>query len=92
VGQSTRQIIVVDFSVFNELSLPLNVQTAQAKAKFGLFFELLKKLSDKGLNQIRASNNFTNYSILEGVTFQQFIGRADRDFQTRLKSLYQPDQ
>jgi hypothetical protein len=43
---------VVDFSVFNELSLPLNVQTAQAKAKFGLFFELLKKLSDKGLNQI----------------------------------------
>ncbi len=93
MGQSTRQIIVVDFSVFNELSLPLNVQTAQvnvqtaqAKAKFGLFFELLKKLSDKGLNQIRASNNFTNYSILEGVTFQQFIGQADRDFQTRLKS------
>jgi hypothetical protein len=32
----------------------VNVQTAQAKAKFGLFFELLKKLSDKGLNQIRA--------------------------------------
>jgi hypothetical protein len=58
---------VVDFSVFNELSLPLNVQTAQAKAKFGLFFELLKKLSDKGLNQIRASNNFTNYSIQKNL-------------------------
>jgi hypothetical protein len=40
-----------DFSVFNELSLPLNVRTAQAK--FGLFFKLLEKLSDKGLNQIR---------------------------------------
>jgi hypothetical protein len=26
------------------------------------------------------------FSILEGVTFQQFIGQADRDFQTRLKS------
>jgi hypothetical protein len=84
VGQSTRQIIVVDFSVFNELSLPLNVRTAQAK--FGLFFELLKELSEKGLNQIRMSDNFKNYSILKDVTFYQFLGQADRDFQTRLKS------
>jgi hypothetical protein len=38
-----------------------------AQAKFGLFFELLKELSEKGLNQIRMSDNFKNYSILKDV-------------------------
>lgn len=85
MGQSIRQTIVVNFSVFNELSLPLDGNTA--KEKFGLFFGLLKKLSGKGLSQIRMSDDFKDYRILKSTTFQQFLGQClDRDFKTRLKS------
>lgn len=75
---------MVNFSVFNELSLPLDEHTAEKK--FRVFFELLKGLSNKGLNQIRMSENFKNYQILSGITFQQFLGQQqDKEFRTRLK-------
>lgn len=76
---------MVIFSVFNELSLPLNRH--QAVANFGEFFELLRELKNQGLNQIRMSNDFKSYSILENTSFPQFIGQQNnRDFKTRLKS------
>lgn len=76
---------MVNFSVFNELSLPLNEH--QAVANFGKFFELLAKLKKRRFNQIRMNNDFKSYSILENTNFQQFIGQqTNRDFRTRLKS------
>lgn len=75
---------MVDFSVFNELSLPLDKQTA--KEKFGLFFTLLKELKSRGLNQIRMSERFKNYEIVEGSIFQNFLGQQDREFKGRLRS------
>ncbi len=76
---------MVNFSVFNELSLPL--QQHQAKQSFGIFFGLLAELKKRGLNQIRMSNDFKSYRILENTNFQKFIGQqSDKDFKTRLKS------
>ncbi len=76
---------MVNFSVFNELSLPL--KQYQAKDSFGVLFELLKKLKYYGITTIRMSDNFKNYSILENITFYQFFKQqSDKDFKTRLSS------
>lgn len=76
---------MVNFSVFNELSLPINEHRAQEN--FGIFFGLLSEIKEKGLVQIRMSEDFKNYAILENVTFSQFLGQQqDRDFKSRLRS------
>lgn len=76
---------MVNFSIFNELSLPLNQH--DANQKFIIFFKLLSSLKNKGLNQIRMSNSFKNYEILPHTSFVKFIGQqTDPDFKTRLKS------
>lgn len=76
---------MVRFSVFNELSLPLNQY--QVISSFGYFFGLLAELKKLGLTQIRMSNDFKSYRILENTSFQKFVGQqSDRDFKTRLKS------
>lgn len=75
---------MVIFSVFNELSLPLDAHSA--KDKFRILFKLLEKLRDKRLNKIRMSNDFKNYYILKETTFSQFMGMQERDFQSRLRS------
>ncbi|OIR25227.1 hypothetical protein [Bathymodiolus thermophilus thioautotrophic gill symbiont] len=75
---------MVNFSIFNELSLPLEQYTEQKK--FGVFFELLKQLKDKGLNQIRMSSEFEDYDILKNVSFREFFGRQQEiDFKNRLR-------
>ncbi|CAB5494933.1 hypothetical protein BTHERMOSOX_143 [Bathymodiolus thermophilus thioautotrophic gill symbiont] len=73
---------MVNFSIFNELSLPLEEYTAQEN--FGIFFELLRQLKDKDLNQIRMSSEFKNYDILKNVSFGEFIGKQEIDFKHRL--------
>jgi hypothetical protein len=76
---------MVNFSVFNELSLPLNRH--QVQENFGDFFALLAELKKLGLNQVRMNDDFKLYNILENTSFQQFIGQqSNRDFKTRLKS------
>lgn len=65
---------MVEFSVFNELSLPFKNNTDIEKM-FIDFFKLLKKLQDKNLTQVRMDKNFKNYSILENITFQKFFGQ-----------------
>jgi len=76
---------MVNFSVFNELSLPINEHHAQED--FGVFFGLLSELKKKGLVKIRMSEDFKNYSILENVTFSQFLGQqTNHDFKSRLRS------
>lgn len=76
---------MVNFSVFNELSLPL--EERKAHTIFIDFFKLLLELKRYGLGTIRMNDDFKNYNILTGVTFQHFLGQQqDRDFKTKLKS------
>lgn len=72
---------MVNFSVFNELSLPL-----EDIKEFEKFFEVLTSLRSLGLEKIRMDRNFTQYpEILPNLTFQQFIGQvSDRDKKRRL--------
>lgn len=76
---------MVNFSIFNELSLPLEKYTAEEK--FEVFFNLLKQLQKKGLTKIRMSDDFKNYQILNSTTFQQFFGQQkNKEFKDRLRS------
>ena len=77
---------MVNFSVFNELSLPLPVDCCP-QSKFGIFFQLLAQLKNKGINQVRMSEEFPTYNILPNTTFHQFMGQQqNRDFTKRLSS------
>ncbi len=76
---------MVSFSVFNELSLPL--EQHKAHTIFIDFFKILAELKRYGLGTIRMNDDFKNYNILTGVTFQRFLGQQqDRDFKTKLIS------
>jgi len=74
---------MVNFSVFNELSLPL-----RDIKEFEHFFELLTRLKSLGLNKIRMDKEFTQYpEILPNITFQQLVGQiSDKDKRIRLLS------
>lgn len=74
---------MVTFSVFNELSLPIN-----SERLFGGFLNLLKLLNGKGLKKIRMDKEFSHYpEILPNKNFQQFMGQLkDKDKKTRLRS------
>ncbi len=74
---------MVNFSVFNELSLPLkNIK------EFENFFELLTRLKTLGLGKIRMDREFSQYpEILPNITFQQLVGQvSNRDKKRRLLS------
>ena len=71
---------MVNFSVFNELSLPL-----RDISEFELFFELLENLRDNGLNKIRMDKKFTQYpEILPSTTFEELIGKISKDKKRKL--------
>lgn len=74
---------MVNFSVFNELSLPLRELN-----EFESFFKVLEALKGYGLNKIRTDKQFTHYpEILENKTFQEVVGQIrDRDKKRRLLS------
>lgn len=76
---------MVNFSVFNELSLPFP-NNKDIEDKFTIFFRLLKELKNKNLTTIRVDEDFKNYRILEDKTFQEFFGQIrDKDFQRKMK-------
>lgn len=76
---------MVEFSVFNELSLPFKNNT-DIEEKFIDFFKLLKKLQDKNLTQVRMDKNFKNYFIIKDITFQKFFGQLhDSDTKDKLR-------
>ena len=74
---------MVNFSVFNELSLPL-----RDIKEFEPFFSLLRDLRILGLEKIRMDRKFTSYpEILPNITFQQLVGQlTDRNKKRRLLS------
>ena len=62
---------MVNFSIFNELSLPL-----EDIKEFKIFFGILTKLKSLGVEKIRMDREFTKYTeILPNKTFQQLIGQ-----------------
>jgi len=73
---------MVDFTVFNELSLPLENRSA-----FNNFFKVLKNLNDKGFKTIRMDREFKEYpEILPQISLQQFFGTLDKDEKTKLRT------
>ena len=78
---------MVNFSVFNELSLPFSTEI-NIVDNFIEFFKLLSAMKHKGLNTLRLSQDLKNYEVLENVSFQQFIGQQhDIEFKRRIISL-----
>lgn len=74
---------MVNFAVFNELSLPLN--SYYYKDQLHKFFEVLTQLKQKKISKIRMNESFRNFEILNGVYLQQFIGQLeDRDLKARI--------
>jgi len=74
---------MVNFSVFNELSLPI-----RDISEFEIFFKVLNRLRELGMEKIRMDEHFTRYpEILPGVIFEKLLGQiTDRTQQRRLKS------
>ena len=70
---------MVNFSVFNELSLPIrNIK------EFEKFFQVLQYLRNLGLEKIRMDRGFTEYpEILPNTTFSQLLGQITNIEQRR---------
>jgi len=80
---------MVDFSVFNELSLlsnPKNTNNISIEKQFESFFLLLGLLKKKGLKTIRMEKDLKECEILPNTTFYHFFNQVkDRDFKERLR-------
>ena len=81
---------MVDFIVFNELSLPLC--NMEYEAQLLKFFELVAKLKSKYVSKLKMSMNFKEYQILSGIYLQEFFGKIkDRDLNAKLKAFITGD-
>ena len=74
---------MVNFSVFNELSLPI-----EDIKEFENFFKVLNMLREFGMEKIRMDREFTKYpEILPNITFGELLGQLkDKTQQRKLKS------
>lgn len=73
---------MVNFVVFNELSLPLT-----NKSLFSEFLKILEKLKEKKLNKIRMEKEFVKYpEILPDTCFSKFFNDLNKEEQTRIRS------
>jgi len=76
---------MVDFVVFNELSLPFTNQT-KIKKKLKDFFSIFNELEKRNITKIRMDKNFKDYPILENKSLQQFFGQlSDIELKDRLR-------
>lgn len=73
---------MVNFSVFNELSLPMHKANA-----FSDFFKVLENLKKHGLTTIRMNKNFSEYpNILPNISLSQFMGQLkDTDQRSKIR-------
>jgi len=75
---------MVNFSVFNELSLPLD-----DIKEFEEFFKVLNEAKELGLNKIRMDKRFTEYpEILSEQTFGQMMGNISDQNKKRKLSIF----
>ena len=76
---------MVDFVVFNELSLPFNTNIDIEK-KFIDFFKIFNVLEKKNLTKIRMDEDFKNYLILKDISLPHFFGQLkDTEVKDRLR-------
>ncbi|WP_151900487.1 hypothetical protein [Sulfurimonas hydrogeniphila] len=77
---------MVDFSVFNELSLPF-VDDTGVEDSFISFFKCISLLKQKNLNNIRMDKDFKNFEIIQGIYFPQFFGQIEhKELKQRVRS------
>ncbi|MEC6898345.1 Txe/YoeB family addiction module toxin [Photobacterium piscicola] len=77
---------MVDFVVFNELSLPLSDNNWRREIKD--YIDITNSLRSKGISNIRIEDHFKNLPLFtETKTLAQFFGTLPPDMKTRLRSL-----
>lgn len=78
---------MVDFVIFNELSLPLS-NNEKIKDNFGYFFTILNELKKKSITTIRMDKEFKDYpEIIEGMSFSEFFGKiTEKEFKQRIRN------
>jgi len=78
---------MVDFAIFNELSLPLE-SDLNAEDAFLKFLFLLKETKHKGIREIKSIYELKTLEIKPGFYFQQFMGSiVNRELKTKLRNL-----
>ena len=77
---------MVDFAVFNELSLPFR-NDEEIESYFIEFFRCISLLKEKNLKTLRTDKDFKDYEIIKGIYFPQFFGQiSDKELQRRIRS------
>ncbi len=77
---------MVDFSVFNELSLPFE-NDERVENSFIEFFKCLSLLKQKSLKSIRMDKDFKEFEIIQDIYFPQFFGQiGHRELKQRVRS------
>lgn len=76
---------MVNFSVFNELSLPFK-DASGVENKFIEFIKLLSELNKKNLQKVRIEKPIQEYNVIDSISFQQFFGQiTNMTLQDRLR-------
>ena len=77
---------MVDFAVFNELSLPF-INDEEIESHFIEFFKCISLLKERNLKTLRTDKDFKDYEIIKGIYFPQFFGQvSDKELQRRIRS------
>ena len=77
---------MVNFSVFNELSLPFESYD-HVEESFIEFFKVISILRDKNLKNLRIDKEFRDFEIIHGVYFPQFFGQIEpKELKQRIRS------
>lgn len=78
---------MVDFAIFNELSLPFE-NDYDLDNKFIAFLKVLSKLKESKIQNIRSHKILQDFQVCEDMSFQHYLGQChNRNLVIRLKSL-----
>ncbi len=77
---------MVNFSVFNELSLPF-MNAEGVDDSFVEFFKCLSSLGKRNLKTLRMDKEFKEFEIIQGIYFPQYFGQIRyKELQQRVRS------
>lgn len=76
---------MVDFAIFNELSLPCQ-SNENAESAFINFFKLMKGLKNNNINKVRTEQPTKNWEVFPNVFFPQYLNQLkNRELKDRLR-------
>lgn len=76
---------MVDFAIFNELSLPCQ-SSDDVDLGFISLFKLMKGLKDNGINKVRTEQPTKNWEIISNTFFPQYLNQLrNRELRVRLQ-------